>query len=126
MNSASRLISLDVDARFQEVAREAFLKDERLTLIVEDAISFLQRQETASFDFVFAGAMDGKYEGLEEALRVVKAGGFYVIDDMLPQANWPDGHALKVEALLSDLSARADLEISPMAWASGIVVAAKQ
>jgi predicted O-methyltransferase YrrM len=126
MNSASRLISLDVDARFQEVAREAFLKDERLTLIVEDAISFLQRQETASFDFVFADAMDGKYEGLEEALRVVKAGGFYVIDDMLPQANWPDGHALKVEALLSDLSARADLEISPMAWASGIVVAAKQ
>jgi hypothetical protein len=66
--------------------------------------------------------MAGKYEDLDDALRVVKTGGFYVIDDMLPQANWPDGHALKAEALLSDLSARRDLEIVPMAWASGIVV----
>jgi predicted O-methyltransferase YrrM len=45
MDSASRLISVDVDARFQQVAREAFSQDGRLTLVVEDAISFLRRQE---------------------------------------------------------------------------------
>jgi len=44
---------------------------------------------------VFADALAGKYDGLSEALCVVKAGGFYVIDDMLPQPNWPDGHAPK-------------------------------
>jgi len=84
--------------------------------IAEDAISFLQRQASGSFDFVFADAMAGKYEGLDEALRVVKTGGFYVIDDMLPQANWPDGHAVKVQALIADLEARPDLEMTQMAW----------
>ncbi len=91
MDAASQLVSVDVDARFQGVAREVFSRDERLTLAAEDAISFLQSQEAGSFDFVFADAMAGKYEGLDEALRVLSAGGFYVIDDMLPQANWPDG-----------------------------------
>jgi hypothetical protein len=54
---------------------------------------------------------------------VVKTGGFYVIDDMLPQANWPDGHSEKVQALFADLAARPDLEITQMTWASGIVIA---
>ncbi len=123
MDSASQLVSVDVDESFQAVAREALSKDVRLTLIAEDAISFLQRQAAGSFDFVFADAMAGKYEGLDEALRVVKTGGFYVIDDMLPQANWPDGHAVKVQALIADLEARPDLEMTQMAWASGIVIA---
>ena len=123
MDSASRLVSVDVDASFQAVAREAFSFDERLTLIAEDAISFLQRQAAGSFDFLFADAMAGKYEGLDEALRVVKTGGFYVIDDMLPQANWPDGHAGKVQTLIADLEARPDLEVTEMTWASGIVIA---
>ncbi len=123
MDSASQLISVDVDARFQAIAHDALSFDERLTLIAQDAISFLQRQASGSFDFVFADAMAGKYEGLDEALRVVKTGGFYVIDDMLPQANWPDGHAPKVRALIADLEARPDLEITEMTWASGIVIA---
>src|ERR1700682_3356103 len=51
MDSASRLISVDVDARFQEVAGEAFSQDERLTLVVEDAMSFLRSQPVSTFDF---------------------------------------------------------------------------
>jgi predicted O-methyltransferase YrrM len=126
MDSASVLTSVDVNATFQEVARQALGHDLRLTLIIEDGVAFLKRQPAASFDFVFADALAGKYEGLNEALRVVKAGGFYVIDDMLPQSNWPDGHAAKVPVLLGDLAARADLQITPMAWASGLVIAVKK
>jgi predicted O-methyltransferase YrrM len=126
MDSASRLVSVDVDERFQQVAREALSQDARLTLIAGDAISFLQRQEAGAFDFVFADAMAGKYEGLDEALRVVKRGGFYVVDDMLPQANWPDGHAVRVQALIADLLARPDFVITHMDWASGIVVAVRR
>jgi predicted O-methyltransferase YrrM len=118
MDRASRLVSVDIDARFQEVAREAFTQEERLTLIAEDAISSLHCQAACSFDFVFADALAGKYEGLDEALRVVKTGGFYIIDDMLPQANWPDGHAPRVKALMAELAARPDLEITSMAWAT--------
>src|ERR1700761_3331214 len=46
----------------------------------------------------------GKYDGLEESLRVVKPSGFFVIDDMLPQPNWPEGHAAKVPVLLNALA----------------------
>jgi predicted O-methyltransferase YrrM len=126
MDSASRLVSVDVDERFRQVAREALSQDARLTLIAGDAISFLQRQEAGSFDFVFADAMAGKYEGLNEALRVVKKGGFYVVDDMLPQANWPDGHGVSVQGFMVSLAARPDFVIAQMDWASGIVVAVRR
>jgi hypothetical protein len=37
---------------------------------------------------------------------LLRAGGFYVIDDLLPQSNWPDGHAPKVPALVDDIERR--------------------
>jgi len=126
MDSSSELISVDVDARFQQVAREALGEDVRLHLITEDASAFLDRQPPASFDFVFADALRGKYEGLDAALRVVKVAGFYVIDDMLPQPNWPAGHERKVHELLETLAAHPDFEITPMAWASGLVIAVRK
>jgi predicted O-methyltransferase YrrM len=126
MDAASELFSIDVNPDFQEAASEALGHDARLTLIAEDAFAFLQRQPPASFDFVFADALRGKYEGLDEALRVVRPGGFYVIDDMLPQSNWPEGHGPRVLALLETLSKRSDFEIAPMAWASGLVVAVRK
>ena len=126
MDGASTLVSVDVDATFQAVAREAFSGDPRLELVTEDAVAFLKTQPPASFDLVFADALAGKYEALEEALCVVKAGGFYVVDDMLPQPNWPPGHAGKVPAWIASLAARPDFEVVPMAWASGVVVAARR
>jgi len=126
MDSASELISVDVDASFQEVARDAFADDRRLTLVTEDALAFLKRQPAASYDLVFADALAGKYDGLSEALCVVKAGGFYVIDDMLPQPNWPDGHAPRVSALIAALAAHPGFQMAPLAWASGIVVAVRK
>jgi predicted O-methyltransferase YrrM len=125
MDNASNLISVDVDAGVQAVAREMFSDDSRLSLVTEDAIAFLRRQEPSSFDLVFADALRGKYEGLDEALRVVKPGGFYIIDDMLPQPNWPEGHAAKVPELIAQLGARADFRMLPLVWASGIVIAVR-
>ena len=125
MDSNSELISIDVDAHVQAIARSELSGDPRLQLIAQDAIAFLRSQESGSFDLVFADALRGKYEGLDEALRVVKPGGFYVIDDMLPQSNWPEGHAAKVPVLLADLAARPDFRLTPMAWASGIVLAVR-
>ena len=101
----STLISVDTDPQVQAVAREFLGSDPRLTLVTEDGAAFLRRQPAQSFDLVFADAMPGKYEALEDALAVVKPGGFYIIDDMLPQPNWPEGHAEKVPALLDRLAA---------------------
>jgi predicted O-methyltransferase YrrM len=126
MDGDSTLISVDTDPSVQQVAREFLGSDPRLQLVLEDGLAFLRRQEAGSFDLVFADAMVGKYEGLDECLRVVRPGGFYVIDDMLPQANWPDGHAEKVPVLLRQLASRKSLAIVPLAWASGVVVAVKR
>ena len=126
MDADATLVSVDADASVQQVAEEFLGSDPRLTLEIADGIEFLQRQSQRSFDFVFADAMPGKYEGLEDALWLVRSGGFYVIDDMLPQPNWPVGHAAKVPLLLAGLAADERFHIVPMDWASGIVVAVRR
>ncbi|MBZ5557268.1 MAG: hypothetical protein LAO77_08355 [Acidobacteriia bacterium] len=34
--------------------------------------------------------------------------GALLVDDLLPQSNWPEGHAPKVPALISNLERRSD------------------
>jgi predicted O-methyltransferase YrrM len=126
MDADSKLTSVDTDPQVQGVARDLLGGDDRLTLVLKDGLRFLEDEQPESYDFVFADAMPGKYEGLQECLKVVKKGGFYVIDDMLPQANWPEGHAEKVPVLINELANEGSLTIVPLAWASGIVVAVKR
>ena len=101
MDRDTTLITVDVDPQWQAVARDVLSDDPRLEIVTEDAASFLRRQAPASFDLIFADAMPGKYELLDEALELLRPGGIYVIDDMLPQENWPQGHASKVPQLLA-------------------------
>jgi predicted O-methyltransferase YrrM len=122
MDAASTLISVDIDPAVQAIAREAFCHDPRLTLVLEDGAAFLRRQAPLSFDLIFADAMPGKYESLDEALALVAPGGFYVIDDMLPQPNWPQGHAEKIPILLASLAANPHFHLAPLVWSSGVAV----
>jgi predicted O-methyltransferase YrrM len=126
MDAASTLVSVDTNFSFQSAAQRILGGDTRLSLVLEDAVDFLVRQPPASFDLVFADALRGKFEGLDEALAVVKPGGFYVIDDLLPQPNWPEGHGEKIPPLIERLAAHGDFQIVPMTWASGIVLAVKK
>jgi len=122
MDAASTLISLDSNEDVQAVAQEALGKDPRLKLMSCDAAGFLWRQPKKSFDLVFADAIPGKYEALDEALATVKVGGYYVIDDMLPQPNWPEGHQEKATALLEQLAKDERFFMARLPWASGIAV----
>ena len=126
MDADSILISVDNDGAVQQIAAEMLGHDKRLTLVTEDGVAFLQKQPALDFDLVFADAIPGKYERLDDALSVVKAGGFYVIDDMQPQLNWPQGHAEKVSLLMERLASHPDFLILPLVWASGMVVAVKK
>jgi len=126
MDAESTMISVDTDAQVQAVVRECLGSDPRLSVVTEDGAAFLGRQPAESFDLVFADAMPGKYEGLDEALAVVKAGGFYIVDDMLPQPNWPEGHAEKVPVLLERLTTDQRFVVAPLTWASGVVVAVRR
>jgi predicted O-methyltransferase YrrM len=125
MDAHSSLISVDTDSELQQVAREFLGDDPRLTLETADGLAFLRGQQKESFDLVFADAMPGKFEGLAEALAVVKVGGFYLIDDLLPQANWPEGHAAKVPKLMETLAVQGHFQILPLVWASGVLVAVR-
>jgi predicted O-methyltransferase YrrM len=126
MDASSTLFSVDNDTEVQRVAGDSLGADGRLTLVTSGALEFLRGQSAESFDFVFADAMPGKYDGLDNALAVVRVGGFYVIDDMLPQPNWPEGHANKVPVLIEQLAAKPSFEILPIVWASGVVVAVRK
>jgi predicted O-methyltransferase YrrM len=126
MDQTSTLTSVDNDSLVQAVAVECLGDDPRLRLIHMNAIDFLGNQTPQSFDLVFADALPGKYEGLDLALAVVKPGGFYVIDDMLPQTNWPAGHAEKAQVLTERLARQEDFTFVPMVWASGIIIAVRK
>ena len=126
MDAASTLTSVDTEVAVQAVARDALGHDSRLTLELEDGAAFLRRQPPLSFELVFADAMPGKYEALDDALAVVAPGGFYVIDDLLPQPNWPEGHAEKVPILLARLTADPHFHIAPLVWSSGIAVSVRK
>ena len=122
MDAGSQLISVESDPQLIAVAQQVLGHDKRLTLIQELGETVLERLEPGTFDIVFADTWPGKYNHLEEALRLVKTGGFYIIDDMLPQPNWPEGHDLKVSNLVETLENDSRFKLVKMAWASGIFI----
>ena len=75
---------------------------------------------------IFADTWSGKFTDLEMALSLLGPGGLYVIDDLLPQPSWPEGHRLKVPPLIAALASHADLCCTRLAWASGVMVAVKR
>ena len=126
MDATSKLISVDNDEKFLKVAADHLSHDARLTLVKKDGGEWINENNHQRFDYIFADTWPGKYFFLEETLAMLSRGGLYIIDDMLPQANWPEGHDLKAQKLLEDLDGRMDLVLTRMAWASGIVVAVKK
>jgi spermidine synthase len=53
-------------------------------------------------------------------------GGVYVIDDLLPQPNWPEGHAPRVPVLIDDIERRDEFATVRLAWASGLMLVVRK
>ncbi|TAE33918.1 MAG: SAM-dependent methyltransferase [Cytophagales bacterium] len=126
MDSDSSLLSIDNEARYQAVANNILGDDTRLNLLCTDAGQWLEDNQTEQFDLIFADAWPGKYANLDAALNALRVGGLYVIDDMLPQPNWPAGHEDNVAKLVSDLESRTNLHLVKLAWSTGIVIVTKK
>src|SRR5262245_6517275 len=126
MDRESRLTSVENDEAVLSIAREILGSDDRVTFIHADGEDWLSREEAALFDLIFADSWPGKYNHLEEALGLLKPAGLYVIDDMLPQPNWPDGHASRVLELIAALENRNDLIITKLKWSTGLMIAARR
>ncbi len=123
MDNNSSLISIDNDTAFLKIASTFLADDLRLSLVETDGGTWVEENATQKFDYIFADTWHGKYLLLDEVLSMLNKGGFYIIDDMLPQPNWPDGHQEKAIQLLQYLEARTDLLVTKQYWATGIVIA---
>jgi predicted O-methyltransferase YrrM len=126
MDTASTLISIDNDDRFLVIAQQFLGNDKRLELVCIDGADWFEQNKHLKFDYIFADTWHGKYLLLDEAIAMLNPGGLYIIDDMLPQPNWPEGHHEKAIKLVEVLEQRTDLVLTKQCWATGIVIAVKR
>lgn len=125
MDADARLESVEHDARAVDVARRHLGSDPRVTFHTVDGAAFLERSQPGRFDLVFADTWPGKFTHLDLALDQLRAGGIFIVDDLLPQPNWPEGHGGKVSALIEDLERREGFHATKLAWASGLMMLAR-
>ena len=126
LDSDSTLISIDNEPLILEIAKNSLGFDNRLSVVLTDAGIWIEQNKNQRFDYIFADTWHGKYLLLDEVLSMLNKGGLYIVDDMLPQPNWPDGHQEKVTNLINYLETREDLVLTRQVWATGIIIAAKK
>ncbi len=126
LDDGSKIITIDNDPKLSNVAELFFGNDERVRIVCADAGEWIDQLEDERFDLVFADAWPGKYSHIKKVLEAIKPGGFYVIDDMSAQPNWPVDHDIKVADLVSYLESRQDFSITKMNWSTGIIIAVKK
>jgi len=125
IRTACGIDSVDNDPAAQGVAQRHLGHDPRVSFHLADGAEFLRKPPSPAFDLIYADTWAGKFSDLDVALGLVRVGGFYVVDDLLPQPNWPDGHALKIPVLINELESRGDFATVKLAWASGLLVLAR-
>ena len=126
MDASSSLDTVDTDEGVVAVARRHLGSDRRVRFHVMDGAEFLVNSEREAFDLIYADAWPGKFSHLEDALALLRPGGIYVIDDLLPQPNWPEAHAPKVPALIDDIERRGEFVTVRLAWASGLMLVVRR
>jgi len=126
MDVTAQLLSIDNDPAVISVASRHLGADPRVTFSVEQGDEAIVRLKGSAFDFIFADAWPGKFRLLDATLDLLAEAGLYVIDDLLPQANWPPDHAPRVPRLVERLMARKDLVISRLDWSSGVLIATRR
>ena len=122
MDPRATLDTVDNDPAVIDVARRHLGGDRRVTFHVADGAEFIRRSPTDAFDLIYADAWPGKFSQLDDALALLKAGGIYFIDDLLPQPNWPEGHAPKVPVLIDEIERREGFVTVRLAWGSGLML----
>lgn len=125
MDPDATLMTVDIEEKHAAIARRHLGGDTRLDIHGADGEAFIASLRGKRFDLIFADTWPGKYDHLDDTLRLLAPGGFYVVDDMLPQPNWPAGHETKVAQLIKTLDGRLDLQVTRLQYATGIIIAAK-
>ncbi len=127
MDNRSTLLAVEQDERALDVAQRHLGNDRRIQFRLGDGGVLLEslQDQAGTFDLIFADTWPGKYTHLKEVLALLKLGGIYIIDDMLPQPNWPAEHPAKVDWLVDTLENRSDLQITKLHWSTGVMIGVK-
>ena len=125
MNENSSLISVDNNGLLIDVAKK-YINDKRVEFVLADGYEWILNYKGEKFDFIFADAMPGKYDLFEETIGMLNQNGFYMIDDMLPQPNWPLGHDERANDFINKLENGTDLLITKLNWSTGIIIVVKK
>ena len=126
MDEDSFLTTIDNDPKLIEIANNFFGGNKRVEIICADGAEWLKNYDGEKFDLIFADAWPGKYSEIEEVLNLVKPAGFYIIDDMDTQPNWPKGHQENADQLVNYLENRKDFNLTKLNWSTGIIIAVKE
>jgi predicted O-methyltransferase YrrM len=125
MDKESTLITVELDEALHNIAKKYLSNDFRVQFVTDDGEVFIKSISDQTFDFIFADTWPGKFFALEETLQLLNVGGFYIIDDLLPQKSWPEGHEEKVKKLIAYLESRSDLSIAKLNCSTGLIIATK-
>lgn len=133
MSGDATLETVDNDIKVQAIAQSHLGDDPRLTMHTLDGDAFIHRLTAAqkTFDFIFADTWPGKLRLLDETLALLKPGGLYIVDDMLPQPNWGTldlgyDHPQAIRDLTATLEAHPLLHVTKLSWATGILIATRK
>jgi predicted O-methyltransferase YrrM len=128
MNANAHLITVEKYEKMANIAKRFFGHDPRITFEVMDASVFLTTQQEQTFDLIFADASAGKFHLLVETLRLLKIGGFYIIDHLLPLSSTSEDqeHLRKINQVITFLEQQEELSIVKMNWATGLLLATKR
>ena len=126
MDEDSTLISFDNDKTLLNIAQSFLGNDKRLTLVEAEGEDWVKNNKGQKFDYIFADTWHGKYLLLDEVLEMLNKGGLYIVDDMLPEPNWPEGHQEKAINFVKYLESTEDLLLTKQHWATGIIIAVKK
>jgi predicted O-methyltransferase YrrM len=126
MDDHTTLDTLDDDPLALAVARRHHQGDRRVTVHEADGGRWLaDRSGGPGYDLVFADAPPGASTHRDEALSLVRPGGFYVVDDLAapPVGAVPEDHRPAVDELVADLGTRPGWVVLPLlGWACGVLV----
>lgn len=121
----STLVSVESDARLHAIATGTLGSDRRVSLLNMDAFAFVDEARPGSYDLIFVDGEPGKYVFTEKVLALLKVGGFYVVDDLIPTEAWPEPFRSKPRELLATLRERADGVLLTLDWSTGLGVFVK-
>ena len=136
MDEKSTLLTVDKNPAVTAIAEKYLGNDSRLDIRTQDGLVLLEELQGKNFDLIFADTWPGKLKNPELALNLLRAGSFYVIDDMRNLNNLPEKVAgisqevlqqipKQMQSLIEVLEARADLITTKLLWSTGIMICTK-